>query len=57
MFCFPVLILVFASFTFSFVHQIQTADNTIFMVIENIFHSSLDSTMILYTMQLFSHKQ
>jgi hypothetical protein len=42
-------ILIFASLTFSFVHQLQKAENTIFLVIENIFHSSLDGTMIFYT--------
>ena len=40
---------VFESFTFGFVHQLQTAENTILLVMENIFHSVLDGTMILYT--------
>ena len=35
---------------FGFVHQLQTAENTIFLVMENIFHSGLDGTMILYSM-------
>jgi hypothetical protein len=46
-----------AYFTFSFVHQFQTAEYTIFLVMENIFHSGLDGTMILYTvLACFSHK-
>jgi flagellar biosynthesis GTPase FlhF len=36
------------SFTFSFVNQLQTAENTIFLLTENIFHNGLDGTMILY---------
>jgi hypothetical protein len=32
---------VFASFTFGFVHQFQTAENTILLVIENIFLSGV----------------
>ena len=39
-----------ALFTFGFVHQLQTAENTIFLLMEIIFHSGLDGTMILYTM-------
>jgi hypothetical protein len=30
-----------------FVHQLQTAENTIFEVIEKIFHSGLDGAVIL----------
>jgi hypothetical protein len=37
------------SFAFGFAHQLQTAKNTMFVVIENIFHNGLDGTMILYT--------
>lgn len=37
----------FASFTF--VHKLQTAENTLFLDMENIFHSGLDGTMFLYT--------
>ena len=29
--------------------QLQTAETTIFLVAENIFHSGLDGTIILYT--------
>jgi hypothetical protein len=47
--CFPFLSLVFESLNFSFAHQLQTAENTIFLDIENIFHSSLGGTMSLYT--------
>ena len=39
----------FASFTFNFVHQPQTAENTIFLIMENIFYSGLDGTVILHT--------
>ena len=45
----PTFKYLFASFTFGFVHQLQTAGNTTFLVMENIFHSGLDDTMILYT--------
>jgi hypothetical protein len=45
----PLLSFVFASFTFSFVNQLQTAYNTVVLVMENIFHSGLDGTVILYT--------
>jgi hypothetical protein len=45
----PVLKLNFASFTFSLLHQLQTAEYIIFLVMENIFHSDLDGSMILYT--------
>jgi hypothetical protein len=38
-------IFVFASFAY----QVQIAENTIFLIIEKIFHSGLDGTMILYT--------
>ena len=41
--------LVFASFTFGFVHQLQAAENTRGLVMEHIFHSGLDGSMILYT--------
>ena len=34
--CFLLLSSVFASFTFGFVYQLQTAENTIFLVMENI---------------------
>jgi hypothetical protein len=34
---------------FCFVPQLQTAENTTFLVMENIFHRGLDGTMILYT--------
>jgi hypothetical protein len=44
----PVLEFSLCSLTFSFVHQLQKAENTIFWVIENIFHSGLDVKMILY---------
>jgi hypothetical protein len=40
---------VFKYFTFVFLHQLQTAENIIFLVMEKIFHSSLDGTMIIYT--------
>ena len=40
---------VFTSFTFVFVHHLQTAETVIFLVKENIFHSGLDGTIILYT--------
>jgi hypothetical protein len=49
-------LLPFLKFCF-FVHQLQTVDqlqtakNTMFLVMENIFHSSLDATLIL-----LSHK-
>jgi hypothetical protein len=36
-------------FTFGFVHQLQTAENTIFWFMENIFCGGLDGTLILYT--------
>ena len=39
----------FLSFTFAFVHQLQKAENTVFLDVENIFHSGLDGTMILHT--------
>jgi hypothetical protein len=39
--CSQFLSLVFAFFTFGCVHQLQTAENTIFFVIGNIFHSGL----------------
>jgi hypothetical protein len=38
-----------------FVHQLQTAENTIFLVIENRFHSGLDCTMIIYTLLVLSN--
>jgi hypothetical protein len=41
--CFTILNIIFA---FGFVHQLQTAENTIFLV---IFHRGLDGTMIIYT--------
>jgi hypothetical protein len=47
--CFPFLSFVLASFTFGFVHQLQKAENIIFWVMENIFDSGLDCTMIPYT--------
>jgi hypothetical protein len=37
---------VLTSFTFVFVHHLQTAEDIIFLV---IFHSGLDGTIILYT--------
>ena len=40
----------FLSFTFGFVHQLQTAENTTLLVMGNIFHSGLDGRMILYTL-------
>jgi hypothetical protein len=39
--------------SFTFVHQIQTAEDKIFLVIENIFHSSLDGT---FTFKSFSRR-
>ena len=39
----------FLSLTLGFVHQIQTAEKTILLVMETIFHSTLDGTMILNT--------
>lgn len=48
------LSLAFESFTFSFVHQLQTAENTKLFVILKIFKSDLDGTMILYA-YLFCH--
>jgi hypothetical protein len=39
----------FLFLSFGFVHQLQTAGNTIFLVMEKIFHSGLDSTLSLYT--------
>ena len=47
--CFPFISLIFAYFTFGFVHQLQTAGNTIFLVMEKIFHICLDDTMTIYT--------
>jgi hypothetical protein len=41
----------FVSFTFGFEDQLQTSGNTIYLVIENIFHSGLDGTMLV-----LSHK-
>lgn len=35
--------------TFGFVQQVQTADTTMFLVMENIFYSGLDGTMIVYS--------
>lgn len=44
--CFPILSFVFAFFfTLGFVHQLLTAENTIFLVQENIFDSGLDGAM------------
>jgi hypothetical protein len=37
------------SLTSGFVHKLPTAENIIFLVMENVFHSSLDGTIILYT--------
>jgi hypothetical protein len=39
----------FVSFTFGFVHEFLTAENTIFLVMVNIFYSGFDGTMIFYT--------
>jgi hypothetical protein len=39
----------FLSFTFGFVHLLQTDENAIFLVMEKTFHSGLNGTMILYT--------
>jgi hypothetical protein len=50
--CYPCLSFGFASFTLAFVHQLQTAENTIFWVKDNIFYSGLDGTMIRYTILL-----
>ena len=47
--CFPVLSLIFESFTFGFLQWLETAENTIFLIKENISNSGLDGTMILYT--------
>ena len=49
----PFPFVVFASFNFGFVHQLQTAENTIFLIMETIFHSGLES---LYTSLFFSPK-
>jgi hypothetical protein len=46
---FPFSFLVLEFFAFGFVHQLQTAESTIFLVIENIFHPGFDGTMLLYT--------
>jgi hypothetical protein len=45
----PLLSFAPESFTISFVHQLQTAENTIRLDMENIFHSGVDGTMFLYT--------
>ena len=45
----PVFQFIFASFTFGFVHELQTPENTIFLVIENVFNRGLDGTMIQQT--------
>ena len=41
---------------FRFCTPASKAENTIFLVMEKIFHSGLDGTMILYTILALSHK-
>ena len=43
--------------TIGFVHQLQSAENIIILVIEKLLHCGLDGTMILYNMHcLLCHK-
>jgi hypothetical protein len=43
--CFPLLSFVFESFIFGFGNQLQTVENTIYLLMENIFHSSLNVSL------------